>query len=68
MAVTMNLTISVPTQEEVDDFCIFHGWESSSGITKSTFAKQVIARFIKNSIANKRAQDLKITLESLVIE
>ena len=68
MAIRLDLTISVSSQAEVDDFCIYHGWTEDLGVSKPVFAKRKVIQFIKDSIKNKRSADLAKGIDSLVTE
>jgi hypothetical protein len=53
---TLNMTISLPTQAEVDDFCTATGYVSGS---KGDFVKTVIARYIKQVITSYRVSEVR---------
>jgi hypothetical protein len=53
---TLNFTISLPTQDEVDDFLISHGKPTTGD--KAQSAKEVIVRFVVQSIKSKRISEV----------
>lgn len=53
---TLNITLSVPTQAEVDDFCLANGYVSGA---KSDFVKATIATHIKNVIKSYRVRNAR---------
>lgn len=63
---TLNITLSVPTQSEVDDFCLANGY--TTGV-KSDFIKATIASYVKNKIksyrVNKARQSADVTIKQV---
>lgn len=57
---TLNLTISVPTQAEVDDFCTATGYKSG---VKADFVKTTVANYIKNTIKSYRVSQARQTAD-----
>ena len=67
MAIDVNLSIKVPTAQEVTDFVTYHGWtakvvdpedetkEIDNPVTKAAFAKSKIIDFVRDSIKAYRA-------------
>lgn len=60
---SLNLTLSVPTQAEVDDFCLANGY--TTGV-KADFIKATIATYFKNTIKSYRVNKARITADATV--
>lgn len=63
---SLNMTISVPTQAEVDDFCLATGYKAG---VKADFIKATIATYIKNVIrsyrVNKARQEAEVAIKQV---
>ena len=62
MAITLNLSVDVPSQAEVDDFVYGLGYQdtidgSPNPQTKRQFAKQAIVQYIRLVIKTKRVNE-----------
>jgi len=76
---TIDLTINVPSINEVNDFVDYHGWTAKitdpkdetkqidNPVTKAVFAKKKIADFVKESIKAYRANAAQDTARTTVI-
>ena len=60
---TLNMTISVPTQQEVDDFCAAFGYTTGN---KGEFAKSVIATYIKNVVSGYRVNKVRAEADAAI--
>lgn len=59
---TLNLTLNVPTQAEIDDFCAAYGYTGQG--TKAAFAKGVIVNMIKSAIKGYRTGKARVQTDA----
>lgn len=60
----LNLTVNLPTQSEIDDFCLAYGYTGQG--TKAAFAKSVIVNIIKSAIKARRVSQARIQTDSTI--
>lgn len=59
---TINLTLNVPTQAEIDDFCAAYGYKGEG--TKAAFAKSVIINVVKSAIKGYRMGQARVQTDT----
>jgi len=52
----INLKITLPTQDELTDYCKALGWAQENPLTKRQFFNQEILKYIRTTVKNYRLQ------------
>jgi len=55
----INLKITLPTQDELIDYCKALGWTQGNPLTKRQFFNQEILKYIRTTVKNYRLQKVE---------